>query len=174
MFSPKTFRIGLHFGNIGTALELIKHFEGCRLKEYTAYGKTAIGYGRDVYAGSYPAGITQQQADDFLETDLTYFFRQVWHALGDKATFPALNAYTSFAYNVGLGQHKPFVEGFLTSTTLREFLNGDIAAAGKSLLLWNKVGTEVVVGLETRRRCEASILAGNNLNYLATNNWLAQ
>jgi lysozyme len=174
MFTPQKFRIGLHTGSISDALEVVKHFESCKLKEYTAYGRTAIGWGRDVRPGTYPNGISQDEADNFLEIDLGYFSRQVLHAMGSHATFAGLNCYSSFAYNVGLGQHKPFIEGFLTSTTLKDFLNGDLEAAALSLRDWDKVAGVIVPGLSNRRRCEASLLGGTNAHFLQSHNWLVQ
>jgi lysozyme len=153
------------------AIEVIKHFESCRLQEYLVFGRTAIGWGRDVTAGSYPAGITQAEADAFLSADVMYFANAVKVALGHKIEVGSWNAFTSFSYNVGLGQHKPHVEGFLTSTALVRYLEGEIVACASELLKWDHVAGVQVPGLLARRRCEAGVLEGRSLAWLESSKW---
>ena len=40
------------------AINLLTQFEGFEEKEYTSNGKSYIGYGTQITAGSYPNGIT--------------------------------------------------------------------------------------------------------------------
>jgi lysozyme len=162
-----------HSQSLTIAYELIKHFESCELKEYTLWGKTAIGWGRDVLPGTYSGGISQAQADEFLITDVSYFASAVRTVLGKRCENGAYNAFVSFAYNVGLGQHKPFVEGFLTSSLLAAFLRGADDIAFSEILSWDHVGKTVVPGLLARRTCEQAVLRGHNLAYLESFSWFA-
>lgn len=92
--------------------ELIKHFEGCRLKAYKCPANIwTIGYGNTTYLNGSKVKendvITQEQADALFKDTVDKFEHQVKMILGDtlKAILPesSISALVSFAYNVGIG-----------------------------------------------------------------------
>lgn len=133
-------------------LELVKSFEGCKLKAYVCpAGVLTIGYGSTgphVKAGMV---ITQAQADELLRSDLRRFEDYVAKA-APKATDNQFAAMVSLAFNVGeaaLGR----------STVLRKHLAGDHAGAAAAFGMWNKAGGKVLAGLTRRRAAEAALYA---------------
>lgn len=132
-------------------LELLKSFEGCRLKAYhDVVGVLTIGYGstREVKEGQV---ITQAQADELLREDLEFFENHVTKALEDvEYTSNQFSACVCLAYNIG-------VAAFLKSTVLRRFKAGDIDGAGEAFLMWNKAGGRELAGLTRRRKAERKL-----------------
>lgn len=133
-------------------LELIKQFEGCRLKAYKPFGYErywTIGwghYGPDVRAGQV---VTQTQADAMLVEDLKKYEKYVL----DKAYCPItalltqnqFDALVSFTYNCGGGNLKTLCRGRTAA---------QIAA---KLPLYNKSGGRAVAGLTRRRITEQKL-----------------
>src|SRR5687767_4780302 len=85
-------------------INLIKEFEGCRLKAYKdPVGIPTIGYGRikGVKMGDV---ITQEQADDYLAEEIAAEYapgvERLVKVVINENQFAAL---VSFAYNVGVG-----------------------------------------------------------------------
>jgi lysozyme len=138
--------------------ELIKHFEGCRLKAYRCpAGVLTIGYGNTTYLNGSKVKendvITQEQADALFKDTVDKFEYQVKMILGDtlKAILPesSISALVSFAYNVG-------ITAFAKSTLLRiirENKNNlkDIEIQFKR---WNKANGKILEGLVKRRNAE--------------------
>lgn len=125
-------------------LELIKSFEGCRLKAYQdSVGVWTIGWG---HTGSVKAGqtITQAQADDFLKKDLAKFEKAV-NDLGRSFNENQFSALVSFAYNCGVKNLKKLCSG-----------RSDAEIATK-MLLYNKAGGKVLAGLTRRRKAENAL-----------------
>lgn len=140
------------------ALDLIHHFEKCRLTAYRdAVGVPTIGWGQTYY----PSGervkmgdrITQAQADEMfariMERD---FAGPIREALDDAPTTAAqFGAMCALAYNIGK-------DDFLGSTVMRrhkaEASDADMTAA---FLMWNKAGGKVLPGLTRRRNAEAAL-----------------
>jgi lysozyme len=90
----------------------------------------------------------KQETDDLFDADIASFERGVLRlvpgVVGHQGRFDAL---VSFAYNVGLGN--------LQRSTVRIKANrGEWEGAADALLLWNKAGGKVFVGLDRRRKEE--------------------
>lgn len=85
-------------------MELIKSFEGCRLKAYQdVAGIWTIGYG---HTGNVRPGmsITQEQAETFLRADLKKFEQCINRCVAVPLTQNMFDALVSFTYNVGTGR----------------------------------------------------------------------
>ena len=133
-------------------LDLIKRFEGCRLKAYQdAVGIWTIGYGHtgpNVYEG---LTITQKQADDILAQDVGRFASGVAANVNVSITQSEFDALVSFAFNVGLG-------AFKTSTLLKLLNdNADRKVVASQFLRWNKADGKVLDGLTKRRNAEKAL-----------------
>jgi len=138
--------------NISQAgLDLIKRFEGLRLKAYTcSAGRWTIGYGstriwgRDVRPDDV---ITETQAEDFLRQDVDKFARAVSEAVAVPLERSQFDALVSWTYNVG--------EGAMRRSTLIRLLNeGNYHAAADEFLRWNKAAGQELDGLTRRRAAE--------------------
>lgn len=137
--------------NTGKAgIDLIKHFEGLRLKSYLCPAKVwTIGYGstgKDIGPGMV---WSEQQAEDRLRHDLGRFEKAV-RRLAPKTTQSQFDALVAFAFNIG--------EGALAKSTLLKLHNaGDYAGAQKQFARWNRAGGKVLAGLTRRRAAEATL-----------------
>lgn len=141
--------------------ELIKYFEGCRLKAYKCpAGIWTIGYGSTRYTNGEKVKegdrITQEEANALFQKTVDEFEYQVKLLLGSELCTKlhphSLSALVSFAYNVG-------ITAFGKSTLLRiirENKNNlkDIYIQFKR---WNKANGEVLEGLTTRREAEYNL-----------------
>lgn len=127
-------------------VNLIKEFEGCRLKAYLCpAGKPTIGYG---HTAGVKIGqtITQAQAESFLKADLAKFERMVekydstYH--WNQNQFDAL---VSFAFNVG------------NVTQLTADGSRSITTISQKMLQYNKSAGKVLAGLTERRKKERAL-----------------
>lgn len=140
-------------------IELLKRWEGCRLKAYQdSVGVWTIGYGLTSAAGLVKVTpgmvITQQQADDYLVAALVKYEAAVTKALKRAPNSNQFSAMVSLCYNIGPG-------AFAKSSIARLFNEGDIDGAAEAFLLYNKAGGKVLKGLVDRRKAERSLfLAG--------------
>lgn len=131
-------------------LELIKHFEGLRLRAYQCSAHVwTIGYGHT--AGVRPGDeISTEQADDFLKQDIAESERSV----GRYVTVPLkqcqFDALVSFTFNLGSGNLR-------TSTLLKKLNNGDYAGAAGEFLRWVNAGGKRLTGLVLRREAEKTL-----------------
>ena len=121
-------------------LNMIKKFEGCRLKPYyCAAGVLTVGYG---HVTTSKDTITQQQAEDFLKSDLVKFESRVKKATkkyGELLQWE-FDAFVSFDFNTG--------------AISRLVNNRDKNAAAKAMLQYVKAGGKVIDGLKERRQFE--------------------
>lgn len=129
-------------------VELIKSFEGCRLKAYLCpAGVWTIGYGHTsgVYQGM---EITQEAADNYLLEDLAKF-EAIVSAWDHKYhwTQGEYDALVSFTYNCGGGNLKKLLQNGIRTKT-------QIAEAFK---LYNKASGRVLAGLVRRRGAERAL-----------------
>ena len=133
-----------------TGKDLIKQFEGCKLKAYLCpAGVPTIGYGHTVGV-SLGREITQKQADTLLDIDYAQFLRDVEALLKVPVNENQLGALTSFAFNLGVGA--------LKKSTLLKLLNGgDPSSAAKEFDKWTKAGGVVLPGLVKRRAAERAL-----------------
>ena len=123
-------------------LNLIKKYEGCHLTAYKCpSGVWTIGYGHThgVVQGQ---TITQQQADDFLRSDVqnsekyVEVYAPIYHF-----TQAQFNALVSFTFNCGAGNLKKLVNGGMR--TIHEI--------SEALPSYNKSRGVVLKGLTNRR-----------------------
>lgn len=139
-------------------IDLIKSFEGCRLKAYpdpaTGGEPWTIGYGLTSAAGIIKVKkgltITQEQADAYLVQSMAKYEEAVSKALKMAPTANQNAAMVSLCFNIGPG-------AFAKSSVVRKFSAGDIAGAAKSFLLWNKAAGKVMAGLTRRREAEKKL-----------------
>lgn len=138
-------------------INLIKQFEGCKLEAYLCPAKVpTIGYG-STFGVRMGDRITQEEAERRLRKDLVKFECIVEDALTVPASQNQFDAMVSLCYNIGPGNPKLNMPGFLTSSVLRRFLAGDIAGAADAFLMWNKGGGRVLPGLVRRRKAEREL-----------------
>lgn len=134
-------------------IEIIKHFESCRLKAYKDGGGVwTIGWGTTAMAGvgitpKKGMVITQDEADMYLERGINKFLAQLIPLFTRPVEQQHLGAYLSLAYNIG-------ITAFSKSTTLRRYNNGEMQGAADSILWWNKDNGLVISGLVRRRESE--------------------
>lgn len=132
-------------------VELIKEFEGCRLKAYLCpAGVPTIGYGAtgpDIRLGM---TWTQEQADDRLAEDIHQFAAAVDEALQVDCSDNEFAAMVSLAFNIGAG-------AFERSTLLRMVNTGDFAGAAHQFVRWSKAGGRTLPGLLRRREAERDL-----------------
>jgi len=127
-------------------IELIKQFEGCRLKAYKdPAGVPTIAYGHTtgVKMGD---TITQEQADGLLRDDLVIYEGKV-AKYDDKYHWNQnqFDALVSFAYNIGSIDQ-------LTSNGRRS-----IKTISDKILEYNKAGGKKLEGLVRRRKAEKAL-----------------
>lgn len=130
-------------------LELIKRFEGLRLKAYKCpAGVWTIGWGhtKDVKAGQ---EITEHQAEAILDVDLDAYESAV-EELCPGANENQFAALVSFAFNLG-------VNALTKSTLRRKYLAGDAEGAANEFLKWTRAGGNVLAGLVKRRKAERDL-----------------
>ena len=136
--------------------DLIKRFEGCKLKAYKcpaglwtiSWGLTFYPDGTKVKEGDV---ITQQQAEDYFNAIVDDFAKKVDALIKSNVTDNNFSALVSFAYNVGMGN-------FQRSTLLRKVnanpKDKNILAEFKK---WTRANGEVLKGLVRRRDAEAKL-----------------
>lgn len=139
-------------------IELIKYFEGCKLRAYLdATSIPTIGYGHTLTARM-GLVITQEKADLLLKDDL-FFAETHINKLNLILQQNQFDALVSFIYNVGIGN-------FNKSSLLRlvkENPNNFFIAF--EFIKWTKAGTVVLPGLALRRKTEAKLyFTGKGVN----------
>ena len=130
-----------------TGIDLIKEFEGCKLKPYKdVVGLLTVGYGHRL-ADADNRDYTQEEADEFLGSDIGRFEHGVSTYCTVLLTQGQFDSLVLFSYNLGLGT--------LSRSTLLKKLNaGDYDGAAKEILRFDKAGGVVVKGLTRRRQAE--------------------
>lgn len=130
-----------------TGLDLIKTFEGCRLKAYKCPADVwTIGYGHtgsDVKQGMV---ITQAEADRLLQQDLERFEKNVMKFANKYHwTQNEFDALISFAFNVGS------IDQLVSNG------NRTKAQIAEAITKYNKAGGKVLAGLVRRRKAEQEL-----------------
>ncbi|KAF4513807.1 UNVERIFIED_CONTAM: hypothetical protein B566_EDAN011729 [Ephemera danica] len=132
-------------------IELLKKFEGCKTTAYKGSDNVwTIGYGHtgpEVVEG---LKITQQQATDYLKSDLTKFENIVSGALNKPVNQNQFDALVVFSYNIG-------GTAFKNSTALEMINAGKYDAVPEAMEKWNKVKGVVSQGLQNRRAAEVDL-----------------
>jgi lysozyme len=137
-------------------IELIKHFEGCKLTAYKdgggvwtiGYGTTsAAGVGIDPHEGM---TITQEQAEVLLHKTIDRFAPAVASRITVPLSSNEFGACLSLAYNVG-------TQAFAASTLLKHLNAGKKDLAAAEFKRWNRDNGKVVKGLTVRRAAETEL-----------------
>jgi len=131
-------------------VNLIKHFEGCRLEAYKCpAGVWTIGYGhtKGVKEGD---AIEQEAAEAFLIEDLEEFEQAVARLVKVPITQQQFDALVSFTFNLGAGN-------LAASTLLRKLNNYQYIEVPEQMMRWVKAGGQVLDGLVRRRAAEAAL-----------------
>lgn len=144
-------------------IALIREFERCALTAYwDKPGKAwTIGWGR---ARGIKKGdmITQEEADELLDQDVSAFSLIVAHLVPAILTDNQFSALVSFCYNVGLG-YPGVKDGFQVlksgepSTMLIQLREGNLAAAAAEFPKWSLAGGVECAGLLRRRLAEQAL-----------------
>jgi lysozyme len=138
---------------IGKAgLELIKHFEGCRLTAYRcSAGKWTIGYG---HTDGVKKGmtITKPQAKLLLQNDLVFFSQMVSELTsGVELNQNQFDALVSFAFNCGVANLKK-------STLIKRVLHDPSdARISFEFSRWVYSNRRFLAGLARRRTAESTL-----------------
>ena len=136
-------------------IDLIKNFEGLRLKAYVCSGgKITIGYGTTLYPNGNAVKITDtctiEQAEAYLKNDLNKFEEAVNRLVGLPVNQNQFDALVCFTYNVGVGN--------LQSSTLLKMINlNKFEEASLQFERWNKAGGKELKGLTLRRLAEKKL-----------------
>ena len=136
--------------------DLIKEFEGCKLKAYQCSAKKwTIGYGNTFYEDGKPVlpghAITQEKANQLFEIIANDFSAKVAKLVTANVSENQFGALVSFAYNCGIANLQK-------STLLRKVnANHNDPTIRAEFLKWNKAGGKVLAGLTRRREAEANL-----------------
>ena len=136
--------------------DLIKSFEGCKLKAYQCSAKKwTIGYGNTFFEDGTPVvagnAISQQKAEDMFELIASEFAAKVAKLVTSNVTDNQFGALVSFAYNCG-------VVNLQKSTLLKKVnANHNDPTIKSEFLKWNKAGGKVLAGLTRRREAESNL-----------------
>ena len=131
-------------------IDLIKSFEGLRLKAYyDSVGVCTIGYGHTATAKPNMT-ITKEKAEELLKTDLKRFEEGVSRLVGLKIHQLMFDSLVSFSFNLGLGNLQK-------STLLKKVNLGKFEEVPQEFLKWNRAGGKVLNGLTRRREAEKNL-----------------
>lgn len=144
-------------------IDLIKKFEGCRLKSYPDPGTGGkpytIGWGstKDTHGKPFGLGatITQAQADTLLEYTIEHEYLPAlskiphWNEMNENQK----GALLSFAYNLGAN----FYGNPNCNTITRVLKNKEWSKVPDALYLYRNAGTSVESGLARRRKAEGDL-----------------
>lgn len=144
-------------------IDLIKHWEGCKLESYQCpAGVWTIGYGSTGPGIREGLVISQNTAEAMLlghvrEIGISLsdlLGRQGLLSYGGGLSQNQFDALCSFVYNVGLGAFK--------SSTLFAFLREKkYKEAANEFLRWDMAGKEHIDGLHKRREAERALFSLN-------------
>ncbi len=138
-------------------VDLIKSFEGLRLKPYLCSAKVpTIGYGNTFYENGSKVtlkdqAITEARATELLEWSLNKFEQYVDSYCIDSINQNQFDALVSFCYNLGPAN--------LKASTLLKKVNKDPndPTIRAEFMKWNKAGGRALAGLTRRREAEANL-----------------
>jgi len=136
--------------------DLIKEFEGCKLKAYQCSAKKwTIGYGNTFYEDGSPVlpghAITQDKANKLFELIADEFASKVAKLVPSHITPNQFASLVSFSYNCG-------IVNLQKSTLLKKVIaNHKDPSIRAEFMKWNKAGGKVLAGLTRRREAEANL-----------------
>lgn len=137
-------------------LNLIKQWEGCKLKPYLDSVKIAtIGIGTIKYPNGKKVTmqdppITVEQAEEYLMDHLVGNCISVSDLVKVQLNDNEFGALVSFVYNLGAG-------AFASSTLLKKLNKGDKPGAADEFLKWDHAGGKRLLGLTKRRQAERAL-----------------
>lgn len=132
-------------------LNLIKHFESCRLTAFKPIPTDpwTIGWGR-AHGVNEGDTVSQEEADAMLVDDLGVAESTVEKGAQGALTANQFDALVSFTYNCGGA-------ALLSSTLLRKLNEGFTLYAADEFLKWNKSKGVALAGLTRRREAERKL-----------------
>jgi lysozyme len=136
--------------------DLIKEFEGCKLKAYQCSAKKwTIGYGNTFFEDGTPVvagnAISKEKAEQLFEIIADEFASKVAKLVPSHINPNQFGALVSFAYNCGIANLQK-------STLLKKVIaNHNDPSIKAEFLKWNKAGGKVLAGLTRRREAEANL-----------------
>ena len=136
-------------------LEMIKEFEGYFKYAYWDYSQWTIGYGTRCEEGEYPDGITEEQADALLRSEIVRYEMEVAAFLGYngiEVTQNQFDALVSLTFNIG--------SKWTNGSTIADILKDGAANHSEDEIKdafceYVHAGGEVIQGLIDRRTREA-------------------
>jgi lysozyme len=161
LYSKKKVNIEPHSmlnNSLTLASNLIKQFEGCRLKAYKcSAGVWTIGYGNIEFLKTISEEkkastvITAKKATELFEKDIQRYYDCVL-ANTENLKDNQIAALTSLCFNIG-------ISAFTNSTLLKRVKENpnNNSEISKQFLVWNKAGGKVVKGLARRREAESKV-----------------
>ena len=133
-----------------TGLDLIKHFEDCKLTAYQdSVGVWTNGWG-NTHNVDPNATISQDQADADLIKNIGDDELLVTHFVTSDINQNQFDALISFAYNCGF-------HNLQKSTLLVKVNDGDFDGAAQEFHRWDHAGGKVLKGLTLRRQAESDL-----------------
>jgi lysozyme len=136
--------------------DLIKEFEGCKLKSYQCSAKKwTIGFGNTFYEDGSPVmpghAITQEKANRLFEIIANEFAAKVDKVVTANVSDNQFGALVSFAYNCGIAN--------LQKSTLLKKVNANPndQSIKAEFAKWNKASGKVLAGLTRRREAESNL-----------------
>ena len=136
--------------------DLIKKFEGCKLKAYKCPANVwTIGFGNTFYEDGTKVKegevITQERADELFDIIISEFVRMTDVLVKSNVTENNFSALVSFTFNVGTGNLKK-------STLLKKVnANPKDPSIKAEFMKWTKAKNVVLKGLVRRREAEAKL-----------------
>ena len=136
--------------------DLIKRFEGCKLKAYKCPANVwTIGFGNTFYEDGTKVKegdvITQERADELFDIIISDFVRMTDALVKSDVTENNFSALVSFTFNVGTGNLRK-------STLLRKVnANPKDPSIRAEFMKWTRANNVVLKGLVRRREAEAKL-----------------
>jgi len=136
--------------------DLIKRFEGCKLKAYKCpAGVWTIGFGNTFYEDGSKVEegdiISQERADELFDVIISDFVKMTDLLVKSDVTENNFSALVSFTFNVGTGN--------LKKSTLLKKVNIDPKdpTIKAEFMKWTRANNVVLKGLVRRREAEAKL-----------------
>lgn len=152
-------------------IELLHHFESCKLVAYKVGGKGnwTIGWGNETYLDGSKVKegdtITQQQADTLFSESLPRYESMVRDNINRPLQQQEFDALCSFAYNAGTSYR---TGGSWRKYAIWDNVNKNIPF-NELKLYWEKLaitsGGVIVKGLQRRRKAEAHLFGAGELKF---------
>lgn len=119
-------------------VRVLREREGCELEAYyDSVGVCTIGVGHTAAAGEpipeMGMSLTQEEADNLLESDLVAYEDCVNSVVTQSMTQPEYDAFVSICFNIGQG-------AFVSATFVERFNAGDHDGCAEAILWWDTPG----------------------------------